>query len=243
MLFNRFDWMTGQDIAKQLVHGEVGANLRVVLGGGRREFRDRTMTDEQSVGAAGARGDGRDLIREWSSGRYERNASYVWNKAQFDAVHPDETEYLLGLFGHGAMLGHLQATEERVAQPTLEEMTTKAVQLLGRNRAGYLLVVVNALIDEAHHHNWARVALDESAELDRVVASVKRLTVDTETLTVVTADHSHTLTYSGYPVKLLELVELRCIALLDENAVRRSDTTTSSALRTMAPGWAMACPS
>lgn len=193
--------MFSQDIAKQLVHGEVGANLRVILGGGRREFRDRTMEDEGGQGAAGRRGDGRDLIREWSSGRYDRNASYVWNKAQFDAVNAAETEYLLGLFGHGEMVGHRQAAEEGVEQPTLAEMTETAVRLLSQNRAGYLLVVVNALIDGAHHRNWARVALDETAELDRAVAAVQRLTGgDTDTLTVVTADHSHTLTYSGYPV-------------------------------------------
>lgn len=66
------------DIAKQLVFGEVGSNLRVILGGGRREFRDRTQLDE--VNEAGARGDGRDLIREWAAQKFDEKASYVYNR-------------------------------------------------------------------------------------------------------------------------------------------------------------------
>lgn len=68
------------DIAKQLITGNVGRQLRVILGGGRREFRDRMQTDETDV--FGTRGDGRDLIREWISQKYEEKASYVWNRVR-----------------------------------------------------------------------------------------------------------------------------------------------------------------
>lgn len=66
------------DIAKQLMTGEVGCKMRVILGGGRREFRDRTQSDE--TGKFGTRGDGRDLIREWMAQKYDDKASYVWNR-------------------------------------------------------------------------------------------------------------------------------------------------------------------
>lgn len=69
-----------EDIAKQLMTGEVGRQLRVVLGGGRREFRDRTQTDEK--GEVGARGDGRDLIREWIAQKYDERASFVSNRVK-----------------------------------------------------------------------------------------------------------------------------------------------------------------
>lgn len=46
------------DIALQLIHGEIGANLHVVMGGGRRHF---LPTD----GNAGLRTDCRDLISEY----------------------------------------------------------------------------------------------------------------------------------------------------------------------------------
>lgn len=192
------------DIAMQLVHGEIGDRLRVVLGGGRREFRDRSMQDESGYPWRGHRGDGRDLIREWSARKYDEHASYVWNRTQLIDTDADRTDYLLGLFAHGDLTNRLAADEDGRYddQPTLVEMTAKAIELLGRNEAGFLLVVVNAQIDEAHHRNWARIALDETAHLDRAVAVAKQMTNSSETMLLVTADHSHTLTYSGYAVSL-----------------------------------------
>lgn len=51
------------DIATQLVDGDVGRNLRVVMGGGRREFMRTDETD--SDGKPGLRTDGMDLIQRW----------------------------------------------------------------------------------------------------------------------------------------------------------------------------------
>lgn len=72
------------DIAKQLVHGDVGAGLRVVLGGGRREFLNKTLVDEE--GGKGKRTDGRNLIEEWlGSKKLDTDQKrYVWNKVGFD---------------------------------------------------------------------------------------------------------------------------------------------------------------
>lgn len=62
------------DIASQLVHGEVGSRLNVVLGGGRREFMPRT--------AGGSRDDDRNLIEEWllSKRAQQTRSKYVDNK-------------------------------------------------------------------------------------------------------------------------------------------------------------------
>lgn len=68
------------DIAQQLVLGDVGGRLRVVLGGGRQEFRDRTRLDEE--GEPGLRADGRDLVAEWLERRADEaeRKRFVWNK-------------------------------------------------------------------------------------------------------------------------------------------------------------------
>lgn len=68
------------DIANQLIHGEVGKQLKVILGGGRREFLDKTLQDDEN--SYGDRSDGRNLIDEWKTLREEEdvNGSYVWNK-------------------------------------------------------------------------------------------------------------------------------------------------------------------
>lgn len=53
-------------------------------------------------------------------------------------------------------------------------------------------------IDTAHHDNKAQKALDETAELAKAVEAAMKMVNLEETLIVVTSDHSHTMTYSGY---------------------------------------------
>lgn len=64
------------DIAEQLINGDVGSKLRVVLGGGRQEFRNQTTIDEEL--SFGKRSDGKDLIAEWLN-KSNDNRTYVWN--------------------------------------------------------------------------------------------------------------------------------------------------------------------
>lgn len=51
------------DIATQLVHGEVGRKLNVILGGGRKHFLPNTVRELE--GELGQRLDGHNLINEW----------------------------------------------------------------------------------------------------------------------------------------------------------------------------------
>lgn len=67
------------DIAHQLVYGETGKNLKVVLGGGRGMFLPSNVTDEE--GAPGSRSDGENLIESWLTSKTNATAKYVWNKA------------------------------------------------------------------------------------------------------------------------------------------------------------------
>lgn len=112
------------------------------------------------------------------------------------------TDFLLGLFAPNNLHSNLHVKRDNLhdSQPTLDEMVTKAIEILSKHPAGYLLFVENTIIDEAHHKNHARVAVDETAELAKAVEVAKELTSPAETLIVVTADHSQTLTYTGYPV-------------------------------------------
>lgn len=67
------------DIAEQLVYGEVGSRLKVIFGGGRQEFRDQTLFDEEDQ--PGRRSDMRDLIDEWlANTTIHQRKSYIWNK-------------------------------------------------------------------------------------------------------------------------------------------------------------------
>jgi alkaline phosphatase len=60
------------------------------------------------------------------------------------------------------------------------------------------LILTGGRIDMAHHETKARKALDETAEFAKAVeAALKYVNIE-ETLIVVTSDHSHTMSYSGY---------------------------------------------
>ncbi|CAG9824652.1 unnamed protein product, partial [Phaedon cochleariae] len=52
-----------QDIARQLIFGDTGKNLQVILGGGRKKFLPKEVVDEE--GKRGERSDGANLIEEW----------------------------------------------------------------------------------------------------------------------------------------------------------------------------------
>ncbi|RUS72687.1 hypothetical protein EGW08_019543, partial [Elysia chlorotica] len=58
-----------------------------------------------------------------------------------------------------------------------------------------------AAIDLAHHNNLAQKALLEGIALDQAVKTAIDLTSDVDTLTMVTADHSHVFNIAGYPAR------------------------------------------
>lgn len=83
-----------EDIAKQLMDGDVGSKFQVILGGGRREFRDKKISDE--VEGRGKRLDGRNMIDEWlkKNSGYDQRA-YVWNTV---SCHFDDTNSISRIF-------------------------------------------------------------------------------------------------------------------------------------------------
>src|SRR5690606_13375103 len=88
---------------------------------------------------------------------------------------------------------------DAAGEPTLAEMTEKAIKVLQKNPNGFYLMVEAGRIDHAHHAGNAYRALDDTIALSEAVAMAKALTNDEDTLIIVTADHSHVFTIGGYP--------------------------------------------
>ncbi|XP_023294232.2 membrane-bound alkaline phosphatase [Lucilia cuprina] len=189
------------DIARQLVEWPVGKELHVVLGGGRQNFRDKSVNDEE--GSPGYRTDKRDLIEEWLQEKKQENksAKYVWSKKGLEMVDMSETDYLLGLFSasHCPYHGDLKREHLENADPSLTTMTEAAIKLLSKNDKGYFLFVEGAKIDMAHHASRAHKSLEDTAEFARAIELARNLTSEEDTLIVVTSDHAHTMTINGYP--------------------------------------------
>ncbi|XP_042867407.1 alkaline phosphatase, tissue-nonspecific isozyme-like isoform X3 [Penaeus japonicus] len=192
-------YATCKDIARQLVENEPGRNINVLLGGGRRHWIPTTEFDREERDQRGRRTDGKNLLDAWVHDKKTRDlhAEYVWNKAQFDSVDPRHTDYLLGIFGYSHLDFEVDRNKGPTGDPSLVEMTVKAIQILRKNPHGFFLMVEAGRIDHAHHHNNGRRALEEIGALDEAVRNALNITLPSETLLVLTADHSHVFTFGG----------------------------------------------
>lgn len=81
-----------------------------------------------------------------------------------------------------------------------------AIKILQKDSKGFFLFVEGGKIDMAHHYNQARRALDETLEFDKAIEVAATLTSEEDTLMVVTADHSHTMSMNGYPARGFDIL-------------------------------------
>ncbi|KAM4042554.1 alkaline phosphatase-like [Anomaloglossus baeobatrachus] len=183
-----------KDISYQMVHN---TDINVILGGGRAYMFPKGTEDPEyptDSSSSGLRKDNLTLTKMWLDKR--PGSTYVWNKAQFEAVLESNTDYLIGLFEPKDMKYELN--RDHTMDPTLAEMTEKAIKILSKNPKGFFLFVEGGRIDHGHHDSNAKNSLTEAVEFDKAIQVAGKLTSESETLTVVTADHSHVFTFGGY---------------------------------------------
>jgi len=198
-----------EDIASQLVNFEKNLEARfsgvdvdgieVVMGGGRRHFlpKDAAFNSADAVSAVeGDRTDARNLVTEWQT-TYP-TGTYVMDQTGFDAISDDATK-VFGLFNESHMQYEADRGNDIAGEPSLSQMTEKAINVLDNNDKGFFLTVESGRIDHAHHAGNAYNALNDTIELANAVKVAMENTNPEETLIVVTADHSHVFTIAGYP--------------------------------------------
>ncbi|MCC5097643.1 alkaline phosphatase [Xanthomonas campestris] len=186
-----------QDIAQQLLStARFGRGPQVVLGGGRSQFQTVQERDPEYDDKVGLRLDGRDLVAEWKQSHPQ--GAYVWNQQQLQAAAGAPA--LLGLFEPDHMQFDHDRNRTPQGEPSLTEMTRTAIQSLSRDPNGFVLMVEGGRIDHANHAGNAYRALDETVSLSDAVRTAVQ-TAPPDTLIIVTADHSHTLNFVGYPVR------------------------------------------
>lgn len=200
-----------KDIALQLVEFEAGLKARypharkvdgleVTMGGGRRHFlpRDADFNSPDAVSSTeGDRTDGRDLTAEWQAANPD--GVYVFDQAGFDAIDPDTTERVFGLFNESHMQYEADRHNDIAGEPSLSEMTAKTIDILDNNKKGYFLMVESGRIDHGHHAGSAYNALTDTIEFAKAIQAAVEATDPDDTLIIVTADHSHVFTIAGYP--------------------------------------------
>ncbi|WP_096087001.1 alkaline phosphatase [Agaribacterium haliotis] len=200
-----------EDIASQLINFEKSLEARfpgadvdgieVAFGGGRRHFLPKdsafNVEKEQSAGEEGDRSDGRDLTAEWQ--QLYPNGVYVNGQSDFDAIDGDSTERAFALFNESHMRYEADRKNDQLGEPSIAEMTSKAIDILDNNDQGFFLMVESGRIDHGHHAGSAYNALTDTIAFADAVQAAVDATDASETLILVTADHSHVFTIAGYP--------------------------------------------
>jgi len=193
-----------REIAAQLVPGlpeyntRLGDGVDVIFGGGAGFFIPTNATDER--GERGYRNDGRDLREAFVDAGY----SYVHDEAGMHALTTDDLP-AVGLFTRSHFRYEHDRAADPAGDPALADAVQKAVELLEaeseRRGVGYVLMVESGRIDHAHHDGNAWRAVEDTIEFDDAIGRTMGLIDVSETIVLVTADHSHTMTIGGYPVR------------------------------------------
>ncbi|MFC0272921.1 alkaline phosphatase [Metabacillus herbersteinensis] len=151
------------DYYEEMINGE--HKVDVLLGGGTDLFirKDRNLTEE-----------------------FKKDGySYVTNREE---MMKDKSGQVLGLFAERGLPKMIDRTEDI---PSLEDMTTSAIDRLNKNKDGFFLMVEGSQVDWAGHDNDIVGAMSEMEDFEKAFnAAIEFAKKDKHTLVIATADHS-----------------------------------------------------
>jgi alkaline phosphatase len=157
-------------IAEQLAN----AGVDVIFGGGESYFLP-------SYAEGSKRKDNLNLINRL------KNIGYEVPEDRNGLLKVSDT-HVAGLFSPSHMSYELDRHEN---EPTIAEMTQKAIELLSKNDDGFFLMVEGGRIDHAAHANDAAGVVAETLAFDKALGvALDFAKSNLNTLVVVTADHS-----------------------------------------------------
>lgn len=183
------------DIASDMLQ----TGVDVMLSGGIRHWIPKSTNDKGDTYAQlekltqgdvylkSKRKDDRNLLTEAQEDGYQ----LAFNRSMLDKANGDK---ILGLFSYSGMDDGIAYTNSKQdpkrSQPSLKEMTEKAINTLAKDKDGFFLMVEGGQIDWAGHSNDAGTMLHEMIKFDEAVNSVYKWAKDRDdTLIIVTADH------------------------------------------------------
>jgi len=176
-----------KDIAAQMIDAMQSGMIDIALGGGSRYFVPKGT--ETPNGGKGHRPDGTDLLAQAK----DAGIQYASNKAELDAL--DLSKPILGMWtdSHASYEADRPETE-----PSLADMTKKAIEFLSQNENGYYLEIEAGRVDHGNHAGNAGRTLRDGVAFAEAIAMADELTDDADTLLIVTADHEHAIAFNGY---------------------------------------------
>jgi alkaline phosphatase len=159
------------EIAKQQVYQQID----VVLGGGKKYLLPKEL--------GGTRQDGLNLLEELKDMGYK----IVTNTEELLQVKADK---LWGLFADDAMAHDFD--RDPAQEPSLAQMTQKAIEILSKDPDGFFLFVEGSQIDWASHANDPIGVISDTLAFDEAVkVALDFAKRDGQTLVVAFSDHGN----------------------------------------------------
>lgn len=179
-------WTGQEEIARQQLNNDVD----VLLGGGAKFF----LPDVQK---------GKNLIQE----AIQKGYTIVSNQDELKAANGHK---LLGLFHPSYMSFKLDRKWLDSNEPSLTNMTSKAIEFLTKENRGFFLMVEGGRIDHASHASDITSVWKEVIEFDQAVNyAVDWAAKDGETLVIVLADHETMGLSATEPINIKGLKEIQ----------------------------------
>lgn len=161
-----------EDIMEQAVH----QNVDLVFGGGRDYLLPKS--------AGGKRSDGENLLETLKARGYRIIGTR-------DELAQLRSGRVFGLFAKDHLAAEIDRREFGPGQPTLEEMTRKAIELLAERPQGFFLMVEGSQVDWGCHANDPAHTLSDLLMFERAVqAALEFAAKDGSTLVLALSDHN-----------------------------------------------------
>ncbi len=156
---------------------QVYQNIEVVLGGGKAALQPATNN--------GIRQDNENLVEVIK----EKGYDFVETKA---ALLNSKSNKIWGSFSNAALAYDFDRKVLHPEQPTLAEMTNKAIQALSKDKDGFFLFVEGSKPDWAAHGNDAIGIISDVLAFDAAVAEALEFAKkDGNTMVIAVADHGN----------------------------------------------------
>lgn len=153
---------------------QIAAGFDVILGGGLQYFLPRSQ--------GGKRNDGVNLITK----AQEYGTTVIQSYEDFKNI---KTTPVLGLFAADEL--SYEIDRDPTKEPSLTEMTAKALNLLSQNDNGFVLMIEGSRIDHAAHSNDPAAFAKEIISYDHTIALVKKFVQENPgTLMISVSDHA-----------------------------------------------------
>ncbi|XP_017057436.1 alkaline phosphatase, tissue-nonspecific isozyme [Drosophila ficusphila] len=181
-----------QDIARQLITGETGKSLNVIIGGGRQMLSSlvpKSISDPVDELLCESN-DGRNLLKEWRNQKLKESKvkpikfELVQRADELESLNASNFDFLFGVMANGDLSGNSNA-------PSLKLMVEKSLQVLKKKNQGYLLIV----------EQFIQSGMNKRKELQLLNETLTNLKREEDTLTLVL------LTNAIYPKPILDMSE------------------------------------